>query len=51
MSSPSDGILLIKNGTLIDGTSGTPRPNGRIVIRSGTIARRFTGNCGIAWSQ
>ena len=38
MSSPSDGILLIKNGTLIDGTSGTPRPNGRIVIRSGKIA-------------
>jgi imidazolonepropionase-like amidohydrolase len=38
MSSPSDGILVIKNGTLIDGTGGTPRPNGRIAIRSGKIA-------------
>src|SRR6516165_10328285 len=38
MSSRSDGILVIKNGTLIDGTGGRPRPNGRIVIRSGKIA-------------
>ena len=38
MSSPSDGILVIKNGPLIDGTGGRPRPNGRIVIRSGKIA-------------
>jgi imidazolonepropionase-like amidohydrolase len=38
MSSPADGILVIKNGTLIDGTGGGPRPNGRIVIRGGKIA-------------
>jgi imidazolonepropionase-like amidohydrolase len=38
MRSPSDGILVIKNGTLIDGTGGMPRPNGRIVIRAGKIA-------------
>src|SRR6516165_6945527 len=38
MSSRSDGILVIKNGTLIDGRGGRPRPNGRIVIRSGKIA-------------
>ena len=38
MGSPSDGILVIKNGTLIDGAGGSPRPNSRIVIRSGKIA-------------
>jgi imidazolonepropionase-like amidohydrolase len=38
MSSPPDGILVIKNGTLIDGTGGKPRRNGRIVIRGGKIA-------------
>jgi len=38
MSSRSDGILVIKNGTLIDGRGGRPRPNGRIVIRSRKIA-------------
>ena len=38
MSSPSDDILVIKNGTLIDGTGSRPRPNGRIVIRGGKIA-------------
>jgi imidazolonepropionase-like amidohydrolase len=38
MSSPPDGILVIKNGTLIDGTGGRPRPNGQIVIRDGKIA-------------
>jgi imidazolonepropionase-like amidohydrolase len=32
-----DGILVIKNGTLIDGTGGKPRPNGRIVISGGRI--------------
>ena len=26
MSSPADDILVIKNGTLIDGTGGRPRP-------------------------
>ena len=35
MSSHADGILVIKNGTLIDGTGGRPRPNGWIVIRGG----------------
>jgi imidazolonepropionase-like amidohydrolase len=38
MSSPPDDTLVIKNGTLIDGTGGKPRPNGRIVVRSGKIA-------------
>src|SRR5215469_11365372 len=38
MSSPADDVLVIKNGTLIDGTGRRPRPNGRIVIRSGKIA-------------
>jgi imidazolonepropionase-like amidohydrolase len=38
MRSPTDSILVIKNGTLIDGTGGMPRPNGRIVIRGGKIA-------------
>jgi imidazolonepropionase-like amidohydrolase len=38
MSSPPDGILVIKNGTLIDGRGGKQRPNGRIVIRGGKIA-------------
>jgi imidazolonepropionase-like amidohydrolase len=37
MSSPPDDILVIKNGTLIDGTGGRPRPNGRIVICDGKI--------------
>jgi imidazolonepropionase-like amidohydrolase len=32
-----DGILVIKNGTLIDGTGARPRPNGRIVICGGKI--------------
>jgi imidazolonepropionase-like amidohydrolase len=38
MSSPSDPTLVIKNGTLIDGTGSRPRPNGRIAIRGGRIA-------------
>jgi imidazolonepropionase-like amidohydrolase len=38
MSFPADDILVIKNGTLIDGTGDRPRPNGRIVIRGGEIA-------------
>jgi imidazolonepropionase-like amidohydrolase len=38
MSFPPDGILVIKNGTLIDGTDAGPRPNVRIVIRGGKIA-------------
>jgi imidazolonepropionase-like amidohydrolase len=38
MSFPADDILVIKNGTLIDGPGGRPRPNGRIVIRGGKIA-------------
>ncbi len=38
MSAASDDILVIKNGMLIDGTGGRPRPNGRIVIRGGKIA-------------
>jgi imidazolonepropionase-like amidohydrolase len=38
MSSLPDGILVIKNGTLIDGTGGRPRPNRRIMIRGGKIA-------------
>jgi imidazolonepropionase-like amidohydrolase len=38
MSSPADDILVIKNGTLTDGTGGRPRPNVRIGIRGGKIA-------------
>jgi imidazolonepropionase-like amidohydrolase len=38
MSSSPDGILVIKNGTLIDGTGGRPRSNGRIEIRGAKIA-------------
>jgi imidazolonepropionase-like amidohydrolase len=38
MSSPLDEVLVIKNGTLIDGTGGRPRRNGRIVISGGEIA-------------
>jgi imidazolonepropionase-like amidohydrolase len=38
MSSLPDGILAIKNGTLIDGTGARPRPNRRIMIRGGKIA-------------
>jgi imidazolonepropionase-like amidohydrolase len=38
MSSPTDDILVIKNGTLIDGTGARPRPNDRIVVRGGSIA-------------
>jgi imidazolonepropionase-like amidohydrolase len=33
-----DEILVIENGTLIDGIGGPPRPNGRIVIRGARIA-------------
>lgn len=38
MSSSPDGMLVIKNGTLIDGTGGRPRSNGRIEIRGAKIA-------------
>jgi imidazolonepropionase-like amidohydrolase len=38
MGSPPDDTLVIKNGTLIDGTGVSPRQNGRIVIRGGKIA-------------
>ena len=38
MSSSPDGMLVIKNGTLIDGTGGRPWPNGRIEIRGAKIA-------------
>ena len=38
MSSPADGILVIKHGTLIDGTGSRPRLNGRIVISGGKVA-------------
>ena len=36
MSSSPDDILVIKNGTLIDGTGGRSRPNRRIVRISRT---------------
>src|SRR6516164_3872840 len=38
MGSPAEDILVIKDGTLIDGTGGRPRPNGRILIRGEKIA-------------
>ena len=31
MGSNTDGSLVIANGTLIDGTGATPRPNGTII--------------------
>jgi imidazolonepropionase-like amidohydrolase len=37
MGSDAD-VLVIVNGTLIDGTGATPRPNGTIVVRDKTIA-------------
>ena len=38
MGSDVDGVLVIANGTLIDGTGAKPRPNGTIVIRDNTVA-------------
>jgi cytosine/adenosine deaminase-related metal-dependent hydrolase len=37
MGSIIDGVLVIANGTLIDGTGTEPRPNGTIVVRGTTI--------------
>src|SRR5271168_1231532 len=37
MGSIIDGVLVIANGTLIDGTGTKPRPNGAIVVRGTTI--------------
>jgi imidazolonepropionase-like amidohydrolase len=34
----ADGVLVIANGTLIDGTGGKPRPNDMIVVRDTAIA-------------
>jgi len=38
MGSNANGVLVIANGTLIDGTGGKPRPNGTIVVRGKMIA-------------
>jgi imidazolonepropionase-like amidohydrolase len=38
MGSNAEKVLVITNGTLIDGTGREPRPNGLIVVRDGTIA-------------
>ncbi|HTZ37399.1 MAG TPA: hypothetical protein VMB84_15310, partial [Stellaceae bacterium] len=38
MTTAPDDMLIIENGTLIDGTGAPPRPNRRIVIRGGRIA-------------
>lgn len=38
MGSNESGVLIIANGTLIDGTGGKPRPNGMIVVRDKVIA-------------
>jgi imidazolonepropionase-like amidohydrolase len=38
MDSLTDGVLVIANGTLIDGTGAKPRPNGAIVVRGKAIA-------------
>jgi imidazolonepropionase-like amidohydrolase len=37
-SNESGGVLVIANGTLIDGTGAKPRSNGTIVVRGKTIA-------------
>src|SRR6266404_5088008 len=36
--------LLIKGGTLIDGTGGTPIPNARILIEGNTIQKVWSGD-------
>jgi len=38
MGMHDSGVLVIANGTLIDGTGARPRPNGAIVVRGNTIA-------------
>src|ERR1700735_4954953 len=38
MDSITGGVLVIANGTLIDGTGTAPRRNGAIVVRGTTIA-------------
>jgi len=43
MDSLTDGVLVIANGTLIDGTGAKPRPNGAIVVRGRTIAQVHDG--------
>ena len=44
MGSIIDGVLVIVNGTLIDGTGAKPRPNGAIVMRGTTIAEVHATN-------
>jgi imidazolonepropionase-like amidohydrolase len=44
LGSPAVDILVIKNGTLIDGTGNRPRSNSGIVIRGGTIAEVGPGS-------
>src|SRR3989454_4840989 len=38
--------LLVRGGTLIDGTGGAPIANARILITDGTIARVWSGDTG-----
>jgi imidazolonepropionase-like amidohydrolase len=38
MGANTDGVLVIANGTLIDGTGAKPRPNGTIVVHGKAIA-------------
>src|SRR5438105_12432892 len=44
---PADGAsLLVRGGTLIDGTGGAPIANARILITDGVIARVWSGDAG-----
>lgn len=38
MASNESAVLVVTNGTLIDGTGAKPRPNGAIVVRGNTTA-------------
>ena len=49
MGSDAD-VLVIANGTLIDGTGATPRPNGTIVMRDKTIAE-VNGATPLGWDH
>jgi imidazolonepropionase-like amidohydrolase len=42
MGPTANGVLVIINGTLIDGTGAKPRPNGTIIVRGKVIAQATT---------
>src|SRR3989449_11671641 len=46
LTQANGAILLVRGGTLIDGTGGAPIANARILITDGTIARLWSGDTG-----